>query len=141
MVAQESGADREPVTVADIARLYRRTERAVRETWASTDQWREKVRVVGKRHNWVLYDAADVEAFARERVWLPPRETSVPPSRLLDQAAIAEYAGIDYSTVRAEASRGRLGKPDEVRDKVRLWKRSTVDDRLWGRQWKRPPGA
>lgn len=143
MVAQETGAGtgREPVTVADIARLYRRSARAVRETWVNTDQWRERVRAVGKQGKWTLYDADDVEAFARERVWLPPRETDVPPGRLMDQSAIAAYTGIDYSTVRADVSRGRLGEPDEVRDRVRLWRRGTVDERLWGRQRKRTPGT
>lgn len=136
MVTQEPGADREPVTVADIARLYRRTVRVVREKWVNTDQWRSTVRSVGKRGKWTLYDAEDVEAFARGRVWLPPRETGVPAGRLLDQSAIAEYTGIDISAVWSDVSRGRLGEPDEDRDGVRRWRRSTVDERLWARQRK-----
>lgn len=139
MVAQESGAGtgREPVTVADIARLYRRSARVVREKWVRTDAWQSTVRVVGKRGRWRLYDADDVEAFARQRVWLPPRDTDVPPGRLLDQAAIAEYTGIDISAVWSDVSRGRLGEPDDTRDGVRRWKRSTVDEHLWARQRKR----
>lgn len=136
MVTQESGAGREPVTVADIARRYRRTERVVREKWVNTDAWRSTVRMVGKRGRWNLYDPDDVETFARGRVWLPPRETDVPPGRLLDQSAIAEYTGIDISAVWSDVSRGRLGEPDEDRDGVRRWKRSTVDERLWARQRK-----
>lgn len=120
------------MTVADIARRFRRKPQVVRKKWVDSEEW--NVRRVGKRGRWVLYDAEGVEEFARKRVWLPPKESGIPAERLLDQKEIAAYSGIGYSAVRAAISRGALGAADEDRDGVRRWTRASVDRGFWARQ-------
>lgn len=139
MVADGPDEEREPMTVADIARRFHRTPQVVRKDWVGSKGW--NVPRVGKRGRWVLYDAEGVEEFARGRVWLPPKESGIPADRLLDQKEIAAYTGIGYSAVRAEISRGVLGASDEDRDGVRRWTRASVDRGFWARQIHRPKRA
>ena len=141
MVAQEPDEEREPMTVADIARRFDRKPHVVRNDWVGSPEWNRLVRRVGKRGRWVLYDAQGVEEFARGRVWLPPKESDIPADRLLDQKEIADYSGIGYSAVRSDISRGALGEPDEDRDGVRRWTRASVDRGFWARQIHRPKQA
>lgn len=137
MVGHEQQGARPMMTTKDIAALYRRTPRYVRERWVNSPQWRERVPCLGTktsaRGGLRLYDAEAVEALVREWVWLPPADSGVGPDRLLDQREIAEYTGFHYDTVRSDISKGPLGKPDTVRDGVGYWKRRTVDDRYWAR--------
>lgn len=135
--------DRPGITVTEIAEKYRRSRSRVANYWVRDPQWRDRVRVVGKRGRASEYDPDDVHALLREWVWLPPENSDVDPERLLTLPEIADYAGIDYATVRSDASPGKrksgtsrniLGEPDAVRDGERMWRRSTVDDRYWARQ-------
>lgn len=140
-MVEEGQRDPRPLmTTHDIAARYRRTPRYVRERWVRHPAWRERVPSLGAkggvRGGLRLYDAEAVEALVREWVWLPPEVTDVSPNRMLDQREIAAYTGFDYETVRSDASprsNGRLGEPDEVREGVGYWKRSTVDERYWAR--------
>lgn len=129
-------SDHAPLTVREIAAKYK-VSLDTAHRWVRGPQWQEAV--VGMRGVAKEYEAARVDELARELIWLPPVQTSIPPGQLLTLTEIAEYTGIAYTDVRHMAAdvagRGSvLGEPDGIDGDRRLWKRSTVDERVWGRQ-------
>lgn len=123
------------ITVAEIAEKYRRSRALVSNTWTARPEWRERVRVVGRRGRALEYDREDVDALVREWVWLPPKEPALPAVRCLNMREIAEYTGLDYGVIRTEASRGRLAGLDlEDAAGTRLWTRAQVDEAFTGYQ-------
>lgn len=128
--------DRPGITVSEIAKKYRRSRSRVASYWVRNPKWKAHVRIVGKRGRAVEFDTDDVHELLREWIWLPPATTDVAPNRLLNQHEIADYSGIGYKVVRSDSTdtKGVLGEPDGVRNGVRMWLRSTVDDRYWARQ-------
>jgi hypothetical protein len=108
------------LTVPEIARKYGRPEKTVR-WWMFRYEWPAPVRKLGGRD---LYDEADVDRAVREILRLGDVDADM--GELLDAKGAAAEAGISWGTVRADVSRGRWPEPDDVRDGVKLWKRSTV---------------
>lgn len=136
LIRKAKQSDAAPLTVREIAAKYEVSLDTVHR-WVRDPQWQEAV--VGMRGVAKEYDPERVDALARERIWLPPKQTSIPAGKLLTLTEIAEYTGIAYPDVRhmaAEVSgRGSvLGDPDAVDGDRRMWRRQTVDERVRGRQ-------
>lgn len=132
----EEEPERPGLTVREIATKYGVSLDTV-HGWVRGKQWQEAL--VGYRGAAKEYDSVKVDELARERVWLPPVDTDVPADRALTLMEISEYTGISYRDVRHMAAdvsgRGSvLGEHDDLDGDRRLWKRSTVDERLRGRQ-------
>lgn len=127
--------DEDALTATEIAEKYRRTVKYVQTYWISSPAWKERVRRGpnrGRAHTW---NAADVHTLLREWVWLPPEDTTIPPDALMNLKEIADYTGLDYGTVRSDAStKGVLPPADAEEGGVRKWKRATVDTVYWARQ-------
>lgn len=133
---QEEEPERPGLTVREIATKYGMSLDTV-HGWVRRKEWQEAV--VGLRGPAKEYDSVRVEELVRERIWLPPVETGIPAGRALTLMEISEYTGIGYDEVRHMAAdvsgRGSvLGEHDDLDGDRRMWKRSTVDERLWGRQ-------
>lgn len=127
------------ITVREIANRYEMSLDTVHR-WVRGPGWQEAV--VGKRGAAKEFDPTLVDSLVRERIWLPPRETSVPAGALLTLMEISEYTGIRYEDVKHMATdvsgRGSvLGEADDSDGSRRLWKRETVDERVRGRQKRR----
>lgn len=123
------------ITVREIADLYGKSLDTVHR-WVRDPRWSQAV--VGKRGPAKEYDRDLVEELARELIWLPPQDPGIPADRLLTLTEISEYTGIVYEDVKHMAAdvsgRGSLlGDPDGTDGRRRMWKRSTVDERVRGR--------
>lgn len=125
--------ERPGITVTEIAEKYGRSRALVSNTWTQRPEWKERVRVVGTRGRAPEYDPEAVDALVREWMWLPPKNPGIPASRRLTMHEIADYTGIDYSSVRSEASRGRLAGRDRTDTAgTRTWTRAQVDELFTG---------
>lgn len=124
------------MTVREIAAKYE-VSLDTAHRWVRGPGWQEAV--VGMRGPAKEYHPKRVDELVRERIWLPPVQTSIPADQLLTLIEIAKYTGIAYDDVRhmaAEVSgRGSvLGDPDALDGDRRMWRRQTVDERVRGRQ-------
>lgn len=123
------------ITVTEIAEKYGRSRSLVSNTWTAREEWKTRVRVVGRRGRALEYDAGDVDALVRAWMWLPPQGPALPAGRLLTMGEIADYTGLDYTVIRTEASRGRLAGHDQKdASGTRLWTRAQVDAAFTGYQ-------
>ncbi len=132
---------RRGITLKDIAAKYGVSPDGV-ATWTLRPEWKKRVRVIGTLGRANEYHPKDVDALVREWMWLPPTQTNIPRGQLLTLKEIAEYTGIGYATVRSDAvgseeRPSRLGEPDDVQGRARLWRRETVDKRYRGKQLRR----
>jgi hypothetical protein len=117
------------LTVPEIAEKYGRHEKTIR-WWMYMYDWPEPARKLGRRD---FYDAGAVYRAVRGILGLPA-EDGADPDELLDTRGAAEEAGISWGTLRAYIHRDQWPGPDDVRDGVRLWKRSTVRDKMASRR-------
>lgn len=130
-------SDVAPMTVREIAARYQVSLDTVHR-WVRSPRWQQAV--VGMRGVAKEYDPQQVDELVRERIWLPPEQPTIPKDKLLTMEEIADYTGIPYRDVKHMAANvtGRgsvLGRHDDVNeDHSRMWKRSTVDERVRGRQ-------
>ncbi|MFI7527506.1 helix-turn-helix transcriptional regulator [Nocardia salmonicida] len=132
MVARKPRNTPDPadITAPEIAAKYGRTLSTVQRQWMVREEFPAPI---GKRGRWNAYDAVAVDEAVRAhfiRTVAPVGD----PDDLLTQIEIAEVTGLSASTIRADISRGRIGKPDDESDGVKRWKRSTITAAIAGRR-------
>nr|WTA71267.1 hypothetical protein OHB51_35320 [Micromonospora sp. NBC_00855] len=118
------------ITAPEIAAKYGRTLSTVQRQWMVREEFPAPI---GKRGRWNAYDPAAVDEAVRAhfvRAVAPVGD----PDDLLTQVEIAEVTGLSASTIRADISRGRIGKPDDENEGVKRWKRSTIAAAMAGRR-------
>ncbi|GAA2041440.1 hypothetical protein GCM10009839_49870 [Catenulispora yoronensis] len=109
--------ERPGIIKPEIAELYGVPPGTVND-WVRAADWPEPI---GKRGRFVEYDRADVvAAVVGRRFHKVPDTVKALGSQPLTQQEIAELFGLDYGTVRVDASRGRLGEP-VVKNGVRMF--------------------
>lgn len=118
------------ITAPEIAAKYGRTLSTVQRQWMVREEFPAPI---GKRGRWNAYDPAAVDKAVRAhfvRTVAPVGD----PDDLLTQVEIAEVTGLSASTIRADISRGRIGEPDDEKEGVKRWKRSTIAAAMAGRR-------
>lgn len=121
--------DRPGITIPEIAAKYDRDRATVSRKWARHTLWPEPV---GRRGRFLEYDAAAVDQVVRSH--LVRDEIDVEPRRLYTTKEAAEALRVSYATVRSYISRDLFPTPDDVRDGVKLWRGSTLDQYNSGRR-------
>ncbi|WP_433592304.1 helix-turn-helix transcriptional regulator [Nocardia sp. CA-145437] len=117
----------------EIADKYGRSLVTVRR-WMASDAW--PAPLPEKRGRWLEFDADAVDEAYRKHFGRDTADAG-DPDELLTPAQIVEHTGLAAGTVRADISRGRFGEPDEDKNGVRRWKRSTVDAKMAERRPRR----
>ncbi|RJO74155.1 hypothetical protein D5S18_18555 [Nocardia panacis] len=119
------------LTAPEIAAKYGRAKSTVQRQWKVAPDWPAPI---GKRGKWLEYDEAAVEEVVKSwggrAVHDSPADGQIDsdPSDLLTTKEIAEYTGLAYGTIRADASTGKLGNPDDIDSGgVKRWRRDTID--------------
>lgn len=113
------------LTLPDVARKYGRPLATVRQ-WRYSYDWPEPR---GTRGKWQEFDEDAVDQAVRAILALPDAGDGADPGELLGMKRAAAEAGISYGTLRSYVSRspGRYWPlPDDEKDGVKRWKRSTV---------------
>lgn len=119
-------------TLAEIAARHGRPHSTVRNRWATQADFPPPVGKRGRAH---IYDPAAVDAWVAEHLTRPTPDLE--PGRLYTAAEIAEAAGLDPVTIRADLSRGRWPAPDDTADGTNRWRGDTATAALTGRQRRR----
>ncbi|WUI00223.1 hypothetical protein OHR68_43275 [Spirillospora sp. NBC_00431] len=129
-----------PALIApEIAERYGRATSTVQRVWTQHPEWPAPV---GKRGRWNTYDAEQVDQLVRRAFLRDEPARAGDPDDLLTVNEIADYTGLSPATIRADISRDRWRDPDETRDGVKRWRRSSVDQIIKSRRsYRRNPSG
>jgi len=118
--------DHPGLTTPEIAERYGRSLHTVTKLWRRAPDWPPPI---GRRGKHYEYDPAAVDTWITEHIGREPVElepTRLYTARELETAGV----GITANTIRADQSRGRWPKPDDITGGANRWYGRTVQAAL-----------